>query len=102
VASSHFELGIVVSEVKQVDGATRVFFQRQRLHHDVAIALWLLDVDQFVDFFTDFEQVRVRVFTYLALKSFPVIRDYVSVFFRLLLEFHPVFETVEVDEADTP
>ena len=26
VASSHLELGVVVSEVKQVDGAARIFF----------------------------------------------------------------------------
>jgi len=55
VTSSHFELRIVFSEIEQVDCATRVFFKRQGLHYDVAIAFWLLYVDEFIDFIGNLE-----------------------------------------------
>lgn len=60
----------------------------------------LLQIDQFVEILADSEDVRVGVLAQLTFKVLPKDTENVASLFCCRFHFEPVFQALEMDEAD--
>ena len=75
-----------------MDVAGGVLIEGHRLEQDVVGASWwVLNIDELVEFIFAFEDVRVRLFTNLALELLPIMaRNVLTVLFCVALSLDPV------------
>jgi hypothetical protein len=102
VASSKFELILVLSNSKHVNISRCIFVKRHRLKQNIlGIFSWFRYVDKFIQIIFSFENIGVTLFAYLTLKFFPIVTGNIfSVLFGMSLGFYPIFKTKKVNETN--
>lgn len=100
VTPAHFESGLALLECQHMHSAWWVPLQGQTLHDQVVLLLLTtVQIDKFIDLILNFENVRVRMLTYLTFKAAPVEWLDVALLLRRHFQIEPIFETFEVNKA---
>ena len=101
MATTQFELPLLLGDCEHVDVARGVLVERHGLKQNVsAVGGWLLDFNEFEQVVSSFENVGVALFANLTLEFLPVVaRHILAILLHVALGLEPFLQALEVDET---